>query len=105
MSDTKHILCEIRADARSGADLAHIVEFCVKETGLTIEIVNYEVHTAEPVLTLHASVEQAASQNPVLCLVCRLACFCPLARVGMLVHAAKKFGSLPGRRARPRRPA
>ncbi len=99
MPDPKPILCEIRADARVGADLAHIVEFCAQETGLTIEVAIHEARTTEPVLTLHASVDQATSQNPILCLACRLACFCPQARVGMLVHAVEKF-----RPPRPRRP-
>lgn len=46
----------------------------------------------EPVLTLHLPAELAATQPQVWCLACRLACFCPDARVSVLVLGAAFSG-------------
>ncbi len=85
------ISCKIRASGQTVIDLAYIVELCAGEIGLSLEIVARDQRIAEPFVTLHASAEQAASQHPLWCLVCRLACFCPQTRVGVLVYAQDKF--------------
>lgn len=48
-------------------------------------------HRADLLLVLRLPVELAASQHPVWCLVCRLACFCPAARLSMLILGEEAF--------------
>jgi hypothetical protein len=50
------------------------------------------------VLTLHLPAELAVSQHPVWCLACRLACFCPDARVSVLVRGEASFARTASRR-------
>jgi hypothetical protein len=92
--------CEIHAGATALADLTAIVRFCAGELGLAIEIVPRA--SGEPAtIVLQLSADQAAAQHPVWCLACRLACFCPDARVSVLVQAQPLFASAsnrPGRR-------
>jgi hypothetical protein len=100
MPEPRSIFCEIRAPGQAAADLAHIAEFCAKEIGLALEVTARDERVAEPLVTLHSTAEQAASQHPIWCLVCRLACFCPQARVGVLVHAQDRFVQPAASRAR-----
>lgn len=51
--------------------------------------------TAQPVLTLHLPAALAATQNQVWCLACRLACFCPAARVSVLISGEGVFAPAP----------
>ena len=85
------LLCEIHAPSPTVADLARIVCFCAQEIGQSIDVLTREISRGEPVITLHLSAEQAASQHPVWCFACRLACFCPNARVSVLVRAESGF--------------
>lgn len=102
-SNSAPIPCEIRAPGKVAADLTHIAEFCAGEIGLAIEVVTRDERVSEPLVTLHATPEQAVSQHPIWCLVCRLACFCPQARVSVLVRAESAFRPGPRPAARPRR--
>jgi len=92
------ITCEIRAaDRPTAGALAHIARTCAQDLRQPLRILPRTGGTpsAAPVLTLHLPAELAASQNPVWCLACRLACFCSNARVSVLVSATAEF-------ARPR---
>jgi len=97
MSGGPHISCEISAHRRPLAvALARIVRTCAQDIGQKITVRTHTTpsdgHRAKaPVLTLHLSAELAAAQHPVWCLACRLACFCPAARVSVLVHGEDSF--------------
>lgn len=92
--------CEIHAPNSALPDLAAIVRFCAKELGYTLDLLTNEVRAAEATITLHLSAEEAAAQHPVWCLACRLACFCPNARVSVLIRAGTEFGTAPRRQER-----
>lgn len=85
------ILCVIHAEEHQSADLASVVTFCSSQTGFAIEVVTHASSDPKPVVTLHLAPERASADNPVWCLVCRLACLCPQARVGALIYAHGAF--------------
>lgn len=86
------LVCEIHApDAATGADLAHIAETCARETGVAIVTRVMPAGGRQQTLTLHLPAELAATQHPVWCLACRLACFCPGARVSVLILGEQAF--------------
>lgn len=85
------IFCEIISDHAQADNLARVVSFCAKQTGFTLDIVARGIPDSVPVVTLHLNARQAAPDQPVWCLVCRLACLCPQARVGTLIRAADRF--------------
>lgn len=92
------ITCEISAADRPMAGaLAHIARTCAQDLRQPLRILQRcgSAPAATPVVTLHLPAALAASQNQIWCLACRLACFCPDARVSVLVSAASEF-------ARPR---
>lgn len=93
MTDSTHrLVCEIHtSDATNGADLAHIAATCARETGVAVITRVLPTHGREQTLTLHLPAELAASQHPVWCLACRLACFCPGARVSVLILGEEAF--------------
>ena len=96
------ILCEISArSAEPLADLELIARLCARDIGQSLVVHAHATTLAsEPaVITLHLPVEFAASQHPAWCLACRLACFCPQARVSVLVSAAAAFTARPSRRS------
>lgn len=106
MKPAASLRCEIHAPTSLLADLAHIARFCAKDASQAICTVSRETLRGEPAITLHLPVEAAATQHPVWCLACRLACFCPNARVSVLVRAETAFGETAARaRRRHRRPA
>jgi hypothetical protein len=87
------IVCEIfAADAVRAAALAEIAAALGRDVGqplLARTVVGRRPPpAAAPTLTLHLPAEFAASQHEVWCLACRLACFCPQARVSVLVTGA-----------------
>ncbi len=95
------IVCEILAPlAAEAAALGAIAAACARDTGqpLTLKPVPVDAPVRAPILTLHLPAELAASQHEVWCLACRLACFCPQARVSVLVLGANSFGSTARRR-------
>lgn len=89
-------LCEIIAPRVALARaLAEIAATCARDVGQPIKLKSCGVRAAahEPMLTLHLSAEVAASQHRVWCLACRLACFCPEARISVLVHGEGAFAA------------
>lgn len=91
-ASTAFIVCEIHApDAATGSDLAHIATTCARETGVAVVTRVLPAGGREQTLTLHLPAELAASQHPVWCLACRLACFCPGARVSVLILGESAF--------------
>jgi hypothetical protein len=96
------IRCEILAPrAAEAAALGAIARTCARDVGqpLTIKIAPLNAPVREAVLTLHLPAELAASQHQVWCLACQLACFCPQARVSVLVLGADQFGTSRKRRS------
>lgn len=86
------LVCEIHVpDTATGSDLAHIATTCARETGVAVVTRVLPAHGREQTLTLHLPAELAASQHPVWCLACRLACFCPGARVSVLILGENVF--------------
>lgn len=85
------IVCEIVAPrAAQAAALAEIAATLARDVGQRLTVKTLAIgarsRLAEPSLTLHLPVELAAAQHPIWCLACRLACFCPAARVSVLVQ-------------------
>ena len=102
------IVCEIHAPRSSqAAALAEIATVCARDVGqpLVARTLAIGVDCVEPLLTLHLPVEMAEAQHRVWCLACRLACFCPSARVSVLVHGEAAFAPAPPRVSRRRRSA
>jgi len=102
------IICEIHASRSSqAAALAEIATFCARDVGqpLIARTLAIGADCAEPSLTLHLPVELAEAQHRVWCLACRLACFCPSARVSVLVRGENTFAPAPPRVSRRRRSA
>lgn len=98
MNSPPAITCEIRARrAVESTALASIAQTCARDTGqpLVVAIAPPDLSLREPVVTLRLPAELAASQHQVWCLACRLACFCPDARVSVLVLGASAFASDP----------
>lgn len=89
------ILCEILAPrSADAAELAEVAAVCARDVGqpLTVRTSRIGKSAREALLTLHLPAGLATSQPEVWCLACRLACFCPDARVSVLVLGAKTFG-------------
>jgi len=85
------IVCDIHPLHRGeGDELAKIVATCARDLDqpLVIKFAEASPCGDGAVLTLHLPATQAASQHPVWCLACQLACFCPDARVSVLVPGA-----------------
>ena len=100
---TRRIVCEIFApNTATGSDLAHIATTCARETGVAVVTRVLPARGREQTLTLHLPAELAASQHPVWCLACRLACFCPGARVSVLILGESAFAPPPASRDRQR---
>lgn len=102
MKPAPSLRCEIHAPGSILADLTHIACFCAADVRLPIWTVPRAIPRDESAITLHLPVEAAATQHPVWCLACRLACFCPQTRVSVLVRADTAFGETPAGSPRPR---
>jgi hypothetical protein len=88
------IVCEIHARrASQAAAFAEIAVVCARDVGqpLAVKKLVMGAEAREAVLTLHLPVELAVDQHRVWCLACRLACFCPDARVSVLVRGETVF--------------
>ena len=100
------LLCEISASpATRAATLAEIAAACALDVGqpLAVKTQRARRHPGrESVLTLHLPASLAATQHPVWCLACRLACFCPNVRVSVLVECETTFAPAPATAAPPR---
>lgn len=92
-SASRRLLCEISAPrAAHAASLADIALICARDVGQALSVKILPAgDDARSVLTLHLPVDLAAGQHPVWCLACRLACFCPEARVSVLIQGADAF--------------
>ncbi|WP_138223103.1 hypothetical protein [Nibricoccus aquaticus] len=102
------IICEIHAPRSSqAAALAEIAAVCARDVGqaLIARTLAIGADCVEPSLTLHLPVELAEAQHRVWCLACRLACFCPSARVSVLVRGENTFAPAPPRVSRRRKTA
>lgn len=95
MTTPSPIRCEIVAPGSAhAAVLAEVAAACARDLGQPLEVaaLRYRRTTREretaPTLTLHLPAELASAQHQVWCLACRLACFCPSARVSVLVLGA-----------------
>ena len=88
------IKCEIVAiSAAEAAALSAIAETCARDVGQRVEIQGQVAgpRLKESVLTFHLPVELAVGQSQIWCLACRLACFCPKARICVLVLGESAF--------------
>ncbi|HVU24729.1 MAG TPA: hypothetical protein VHE13_11450 [Opitutus sp.] len=98
------IVCEIFAPrAAQAASLAEIAALCATDVGqpLIVKTLTIGAAAGQPALTLNLPVALAAAQHRVWCLGCRLACFCPDARVSVLVQGEQSFAPT-ARRSRRR---
>lgn len=103
MSASLAVVCEIFAPrAAQVAAFAEIASLCANDLGqpLIVKAAPAVAAARQPLLTLHLPAEFAASQHQVWCLACRLACFCPDARVSVLVKGEHSFASPPRPRSR-----
>lgn len=99
MSSSAPILCEIVAlHSSHAAALAEVALLSAQDLGLhlkpkTLRIGHRDstLGANESVLTLHLPAALAASQHPVWCLACRLACFLPGSRISVLIQGAHAF--------------
>lgn len=104
-ADHSRVTCEIRcAHPALAQALGQIAMACANDTGQPVDLRLLPLSTGKPVVTLSLPVELAAAQHPVWCLACRLACFCPEARVSVLILGEKSFAPASDRQA-CRRPA
>jgi len=95
MSRPPALRCEIFAPrSADAAALGAIARTCARDLGqpLALDFVSTDAALREPVLTLHLPAELAASQHQIWCLACRLACFCPHARISVLVLGTQSGG-------------
>lgn len=90
--------CRIHASKRLAAILAQIVESCARDLGQSVLVEpGAGGNSAAPTITLVLPAEWVVEQHHAWCLACRLACFCPDARVSVLVTGAVAAGaSAPG---------
>jgi len=88
------VVCEIRSThAAEAGILAEIAKTCARELAqpLLVKTVQAGQRVQDPLITLQLPVEMAATQHEIWCLACRLACFCPSARVSVFVSASEIF--------------
>jgi hypothetical protein len=104
------LLCEICARDPAHADsLSAIAVICAHDVGQKLVFKTLppgnggQGKPAPSSLTLHLPAELAATQHPVWCLGCRLACFLPDVRISVLIQGAQAFAA--PQRARRRRAA
>lgn len=88
MNEASEIACDVIAVPGASAVLQEIALQCAADVGqaLVLNDVLPADPDIEPTIVLHLSAKQAASQHPVWCLACQLACFCPEARVSVLIR-------------------
>lgn len=88
--------CELTAPTAAEARAWRlIVRACARDLGQPVRVLTGPAAEPErsPSVTLHLPATLAASQHPVWCLACRLACFLPQARVSVLVHGEQSFAA------------
>ena len=91
------LTCEIHAPSETkGQTLARIVESCANELAQPVLVKQRRIpRNQRGSIPTHISLELpadiAASQHEAWCLSCRIACFCPDARVSVLVLGTAAF--------------
>lgn len=99
MNSANPIVCEIISPVSAcAAAFAEIAVICARDLGQPLSVRTLHVGRgapAQPTLTLHLPAALAASQHQIWCLACRLACFCPDARVSVLVLGRDAFAAAP----------
>ncbi|AHF94406.1 hypothetical protein OPIT5_14695 [Opitutaceae bacterium TAV5] len=89
--------CDVLApDQDTVRYLKDVAKVCARDVGVNLCLKPATGHDGVPaggLFTLHLSPGQAVSQHAVWCLACRLACFCPDARVSVLVAASPAFAA------------
>lgn len=71
---------------------AAIIEKCAEDIGQQVFVSTSPDSAAlETTITFELSAEQASGQDQVWCLACRVACFCPDARVSVLIRGEDSF--------------
>jgi len=101
------VVCEIRSSHASEAGiLSEIAKTCARELAqpLLVKTVQSGQRVQDPLITLQLPVEMAATQHEIWCLACRLACFCPSARVSVFVSASEIFTKSKTKAAAPDTP-
>lgn len=95
LSIRQPVVCEIDAISSLARDYEAIVRTCAGDVAQAVRIRRLPGATsARTAITLRLPASMAASQHPIWCLACRLACFCPRARVSVLVSGTD-FGRRP----------
>jgi hypothetical protein len=89
MNTPDQLICTVHAAQGAAKDLAEIVRFSAQEIQQPIDVLVHETETGPHAITLHLLADDAATQHPAWCLACRLSCFCPTARVSVLVVGAE----------------
>jgi hypothetical protein len=86
------VVCEILApNAALAETLGRIVGACARDAGQPVTLSARPADGHDAVITLRLPVELASTQHPVWCLACQLACFCPQARVSVLILGENAF--------------
>ncbi len=86
------VVCEILAPSAVLAEaLGGIVGTCARDAGQPVLLKSLPDGGRDTVITLRLPVEFASTQHPVWCLACQLACFCPQARVSVLILGKSTF--------------
>ncbi|MBE2212368.1 MAG: hypothetical protein IAE82_00745 [Opitutaceae bacterium] len=81
--------CEIHASKRLAPILSNIVQTCARDLGQPVAVVlTARANATIPVITLVLPAEVVIEPHQAWCLACRVACFCPDARVSVLVTGA-----------------
>jgi hypothetical protein len=102
-ADTSALACEIISPSHDqGVALAAIALVCARDLGQALRVRRRRTDTDAPaLLVLHLPATLAAAQHPVWCLACRLACFCPDARVSVQVSCRETFAPARPPRRKP----
>ncbi len=82
------------ASSEINKECARIVWQCALDSRVALDIkpaINMRLKEDELFLTLRLSPEEALKESASWCLACRLTCFCPNARVSILISASKCF--------------
>jgi len=81
--------CEVRASKRLAPMLARIVQTCANDLGQPVDTsIEQAGNATVPLVTLILPAEVVVEPHQAWCLACRVACFCPDARVSVLVTGA-----------------
>jgi hypothetical protein len=92
MTPAHPTLCEIACRPHDATNLSRAVKLCAEQIELSLDLVTSEQRPQDaPTITFHLGPDETAPGHQLLCFVCRLACLCPQARVGTVVHATSAF--------------